>query len=121
MLSEKLTTFEKVAAAFLAKELTPHIGMISDQSASPSVCITPNSSLISEQASSYSTTDLSFENATGATASDSCVVDTEVEEELIPSSIMTQLFVKSCSRRNFAVWLVRELFDEQTRIHSNVA
>lgn len=34
---------------------------------------------------------------------------------------MTQLFIKSCSRRNFAVWLVRTLFDEQTRIQSNVA
>ena len=48
-------------------------------------------------------------------------VEVEAAEELISSQTMTQLFIRSCSRRNFAVWLVRTLFNESTRINSNVA
>ena len=48
-------------------------------------------------------------------------VEIEAAEELISSQTLTQLFIRSCSRRNFAVWLVRSLFDETTRMNSNVA
>ena len=41
-------------------------------------------------------------------------------QELISASKLTELFVKSCSRRNLAVRMVRILFDEETRLKSNV-
>ena len=45
----------------------------------------------------------------------------EVEcQALLTPARLTELFVKSCSRRNLAVRMVRDLFDEQTRINSNV-
>jgi len=43
------------------------------------------------------------------------------KEGLIPPERLSQLFIKSCSRQNFAVNLVRELFTEDTRKVSNVS
>ena len=40
--------------------------------------------------------------------------------ELISPSILTPIYVKSCSRRNFASRLVAKLFDRETRLRSNV-
>lgn len=42
-------------------------------------------------------------------------------EGLIPPERPSQLFIKSCSRQNFAVNLVRELFTEDTRKVCNVS
>jgi len=47
------------------------------------------------------------------------VPETSDEEGLIPPDRLSQLFIKSCSRQNFAVNLVRELFTEDTRKVSN--
>ena len=46
--------------------------------------------------------------------------DSTAQELLLPDRL-TQIFIKSCSRRNFAVNLVRELFSEEVRKNSNVA
>lgn len=35
--------------------------------------------------------------------------------------VLTPIFVKSCSRHNFAAKLVAQLYDEETRHHSNVS
>lgn len=45
----------------------------------------------------------------------------ESDKELIPPDRLTQIFVKSCSRPNFATNLVRELFTKEVRKRSNVA
>ena len=42
------------------------------------------------------------------------------QPELIPPSVLTPIYVKSCSRRNFASRLVAKLFDPETRLRSNV-
>ena len=44
----------------------------------------------------------------------------EIVPELIPSSELTPIFVRSCSRRNFATRIVRHLIDSETRMCSNV-
>lgn len=45
----------------------------------------------------------------------------EVEfQELVSQERLTELFVKSCFRRNLAVRMARDLFDEETRLKSNV-
>lgn len=46
--------------------------------------------------------------------------DTVPMEELLTTAELTQIFVKSCSRKNFASCLVRRLFDINTRLRSNV-
>jgi len=46
------------------------------------------------------------------------IVDDSVD--LIPPNIITPIYVKSCSRRNFASKLVTKLFDDETRLRSNV-
>lgn len=51
------------------------------------------------------------------------IADTLMEEadsELIPSSELTPIFIKSCSRRNFATRIIRHLVDYDTRKRSNV-
>ena len=42
-------------------------------------------------------------------------------QQLVSVPELTAIFNKSCSRRNMAVHLVRILFNEDTRIHSNVS
>lgn len=42
-------------------------------------------------------------------------------KELLTSAEITPIYVKSQSRRNFAALLVKNLFDVETRIRSNVA
>ena len=44
----------------------------------------------------------------------------EADSELIPSSDLTPIFVKSCSRRNFATRIICYLVDFDTRKRSNV-
>ena len=46
------------------------------------------------------------------------VVDSSVE--LLSPSVLTPIFVRNCSRHNFAAKLVAKLFDRETRLRSNV-
>ena len=48
------------------------------------------------------------------------VVSNEGTEKLLPSSALVPLYVKSCSRRNFAVLLIRKLVGKEVMRYSNV-
>ena len=50
----------------------------------------------------------------------SCSSPTEKDAELLTSGEITQIFIKSCSRKNFASLLVRRLFPEEIRKISNM-
>ena len=47
-------------------------------------------------------------------------VSVEGADDILPTPILTQIFTKSCSRRNFAVRMIRHLIDKETRKRSNV-
>ena len=77
--------------------------------------------------------DDNIDEAQRSTVSQACaeveIGDTPVEEidsveeivpELITSSELTPIFVRSCSRRNFATRIARHLIDSETRMCSNV-
>ena len=59
--------------------------------------------------------------ATKSNATPSCSIPKTSDEDLLTSGEISQIFLKSCSRKNFATLLVRRLFPEEIRKVSNVS
>ena len=64
-------------------------------------------------------------SSTAATTVSASAVLSSLEEssegDLLSRSDLTQIFMKSCSRKNMAVLMTRKLFSEEIRMSSNVA
>ena len=147
-LNKKLDAVQKNIAAVIVKELQPHlsksaikvqampvcvsssdlsnVSTLSDSSAHDNGVVVSNgashSALVSSTAYSEAIQverqDVSGNDSNAVTTDGISVVEEEVD--LLSISEVTQFYVKSCSRGNMAAKLVKNLFDEPTRMTSNV-
>ena len=143
--NKKLESVQKNIAAVIARELQPHLrsnriqatpvllsnsdtSTLSDSSAADETMV-PNVQ-VSNDTSSHDVSNDTFElqvERQDVPVNDPDVIPTsdditvgEEEVDLLSVSEVTQVYVKSCSRGNMATKLVRRLFDETTRMTSNV-
>ena len=87
---------------------------------SPSTCATPMPSVGSSPTPSQPSHSPTPKNGLDIPLGRDITIDTS-GQQLVSVPELTAIFNKSCSRRNMAVHLVRILFDEDIRIHSNVS
>ena len=113
----KLDAFQKIAAVCLAREIksSHKIEVYTSMDTSSSTAM-PD----------VEGDNLEIGTSVEVQSSQNKVVTSEEESgssdmvELLTTAELTQIFVKSCSRKNFASCLVGRLFDINTRLRSNV-
>lgn len=131
-LEEISTTTKSILATKVAEKLTALIPPTKEQTASAPEQPLVLSSSTERHPSVTMSAEVIEESHDSTTQEPSVLLATEevevgnmsIEEDdsdLLPSSLLTPIYVKSCSRRNFAVRIIRHVIDKETRKCSNVS